>query len=60
MKKQLPYRTLFVKIIIVSVSVVMIALSGCHADGGPNLSDVWVLNGLIFPDCYDTSHLNEQ
>ena len=29
-------------------------------DGGPNLSDVWVLNGLIFPDCYDTSHLNEQ
>jgi len=29
-------------------------------DGGPNLSDVWVLNGLIFPDCYDTSHINEQ
>ena len=29
-------------------------------DGDPNLSDVWVLNGLIFPDCYDTSHLNEQ
>lgn len=29
-------------------------------DGNPNLSDVWVLNGLIFPDCYDTSHLNEQ
>ena len=29
-------------------------------DGGPNLSDVWVLNGLIFPDCYDTSHMNEQ
>ena len=29
-------------------------------DGEPNLSDVWVLNGLIFPDCYDTSHLNEQ
>lgn len=28
-------------------------------DGGPNLSDVWVLNGLIFPDCYDTSHKNE-
>ena len=24
-------------------------------DGGPDLSDVWVLNGLIFPDCYDTS-----
>ena len=29
-------------------------------DGDPNLSDVWVLNGLIFPDCYDTSHLNGQ
>ena len=29
-------------------------------DGGPDLSDVWVLNGLIFPDCYDTSHLEEQ
>lgn len=29
-------------------------------DGNPNLSDVWVLNGSIFPDCYDTSHLNEQ
>lgn len=29
-------------------------------DNGPDLSDVWVLNGLIFPDCYDTSHINEQ
>jgi len=29
-------------------------------DGAPDLSDVWVLNGMIFPDCYDTSHLNEQ
>ena len=29
-------------------------------DGGPNLSDVWILNGLIFPDCYDTSHYNKQ
>ena len=28
-------------------------------DGGPNLSDVWVLNGLIFPNCYDTSHMSE-
>lgn len=28
-------------------------------DGGPDLSDVWVLNGLIFPDCYDTSHIDE-
>lgn len=26
-------------------------------DGNPNLSDVWILNGLIFPNCYDTSHL---
>ena len=29
-------------------------------DGNPNLSDAWVLNGLIFPECYDTSHLDEQ
>ena len=29
-------------------------------NGEPNLSDVWVLNGLIFPDCYDTSHMNKQ
>lgn len=29
-------------------------------DGEPNLSDVWVLNGLIFPDCYDTSHIDKQ
>ena len=29
-------------------------------DGGPNLSDVWVLNGLIFPDCYDTSRMSGQ
>lgn len=28
-----------------------------HEDGGPNLSDVWVLNGLIFPDRYDTSRM---
>ena len=28
-------------------------------DGEPDLTDVWVLNGLIFPDCYDMSHLNE-
>ncbi len=27
-------------------------------EGGPNLSDVWVLNGLIFPDCYDISQMN--
>ena len=27
--------------------------------GGPDLSDVWVLNGLIFPDCYDTSRMND-
>ncbi len=29
-------------------------------DGKPNLSDVWVLNGLIFPDRYDPSHVKEQ
>ena len=27
-------------------------------DGGPDLSDIWILNGLIFPDCYDTSNMN--
>ena len=26
-------------------------------DGGPDLSDVWVLNGVVFPTCYDTSHM---
>ena len=31
-----------------------------NEDGRPDLSDVWILNGLIFPDCYDTSHMNEQ
>ena len=30
-----------------------------NEDGGPDLSDVWILNGLIFPDCYDTSHMNK-
>ena len=29
-------------------------------NGEPNLSDIWVLNGLIFPDCYDTSLMNKQ
>ena len=28
-------------------------------DGGPNLLDIWDLNGLVFWDCYDTSHINE-
>jgi len=28
--------------------------------GKPNLSDIWVLNGLIFPDCYDTSGMKPQ
>lgn len=31
-----------------------------NEDGGPDLSDVWILNGLIFPDCYDSSHINGQ
>jgi hypothetical protein len=26
-------------------------------EGGPNTEDVWVLNGLVFPDCYDTSRM---
>lgn len=29
-------------------------------DGGPDLSDVWVLNGAVFPNTYDTSHESEQ
>ncbi len=28
-------------------------------DGKPDLSDVWVLNGVQFPKNYDTSHMNE-
>lgn len=28
-------------------------------DGEPDLSDVWVLNGEVFPNTYDTSHLEE-
>ena len=28
-------------------------------DGGPDLSDIWVLNGLIFLDCYDTSNMDK-
>ena len=26
-------------------------------DGEPDLSDIWVVNGLIFLDCYDTSNM---
>lgn len=28
-------------------------------DGEPSLSDVWIVNGLVFLDCYDTSHMKE-
>ncbi len=28
--------------------------------GEPNLSDIWVLNGLIFPDRYDISRMKQQ
>ena len=28
-------------------------------DGEPSLSDVWIVNGLVFMDCYDTSHMKE-
>ena len=27
-------------------------------DGEPDLSDIWVVNGLIFLDCYDTSNMD--
>lgn len=27
--------------------------------GGPDLSDVWVLNGLIFADRYDNSNMKK-
>ena len=27
-------------------------------DGEPDLSDIWILNGLIFMDCYDTSNMD--
>ena len=29
-------------------------------DGEPDLSDIWILNGLIFIDCYDTSNMDKQ
>ena len=29
-------------------------------DGEPDLSDIWILNGLIFMDCYDTSNMDKQ
>jgi len=29
-------------------------------DGEPNLSDVWVVNGLMFPDRYDISRMKSQ
>ena len=29
-------------------------------DGEPDLSDIWVVNGLIFLDCYDTSNMDKQ
>ena len=28
-------------------------------DNEPDLSDVWVLNGVQFPETYDTTHMNE-
>ena len=33
----------------------------CRAgeDGKPDLSDVWVLNGILFPDNYDTTNMKE-
>ena len=29
-------------------------------DGEPDLSDIWVVNGLIFLDCYDISNMDKQ
>lgn len=29
-------------------------------DGKPDLSDVWVLNGVLFPQNYDTTHFHEE
>ena len=29
-------------------------------DGEPDLYDIWILNGLIFGDCYDTSNMAGQ
>lgn len=28
-------------------------------DGKPDLSDVWILNGVLFPQNYDTSHMKK-
>lgn len=27
-------------------------------DGEPDLTDVWVVNGAVFPNCYDTAHMS--
>ena len=29
-------------------------------DGEPDLSDIWILNGLIFMDCYDTANMEKK
>ena len=29
-------------------------------DGEPDLSDIWIVNGLIFPDCYDTNNMEKE
>ena len=26
-------------------------------DGGPDLSDVWIVNGILFPQTYDTGNM---
>ena len=30
-----------------------------NKNGGPDLSDVWVLNGTVFPNTYDMSRMNK-
>ena len=35
-------------------------LSSIMEDGNPDVSDVWVLNGILFPLNYDTTHLPEK
>ena len=31
-----------------------------NEEGEPDLSDIWVLNGLVFPEYYDTDHMTNE
>ena len=31
-----------------------------NENGEPDLSDIWILNGLVFPEYYDTDHMTDE